>query len=105
MSREKLLQRLFGVFILVLLLVTVGLGSLLWRTQTNLQQGSYDESGLATLQIRLHYEKLLGELAIVEAGLDDSSLDSVITQYDILYGRLQGLSKRPPYDQILDRDV
>ncbi len=69
-----------------------------------LSDPSYDSSGLAAVQLRMHYELLLAELIHIEGG-HVGSADNAILQYDIVYQRLNNLITRPPYDQILTDPV
>lgn len=74
-----------------------------WAAVSALRQLSdptYDTSGMAGVQLRLHYELLLAELVHIDHGHTDSS-DDAILQYDIVYQRLQNLTSRPPYNDIL----
>ncbi|MEX0695132.1 MAG: HAMP domain-containing sensor histidine kinase [Rhodospirillales bacterium] len=62
---------------------------------------NYDSSGLAAVQLRLHYKLLMSELRILEAAHPDGSVDNAKLQYDIIYQRLESLPTRPPYNSFL----
>lgn len=70
-----------------------------------LSQGNYDSSGIAAVQLRLHFDLLLSELKVLEMSDADAATDAAVLQYDIVYQRLHSLPNRPPYTTILtDRD-
>ncbi len=78
-----------------------------WAALSALRQlgdPSYDSSGLAAVQLRMHYELLLAELTHVEGG-HMSSHDDAVLQFDIVYQRVNNLTTRPPYDQILTEPI
>ncbi|MBF0248386.1 MAG: HAMP domain-containing histidine kinase [Alphaproteobacteria bacterium] len=103
--RRKLILLLLGILTAVFTVLAASALILLQRHQENIAQRSYDESGLAALQARLHFDALLQQLALVEGGLPGASLDDVVVQYDILFERLEALPTRPFYDKLLDRET
>lgn len=78
---------------------------LLQSSQEKMQQHSYDETGLAALQVRLHYEMLLGKLAAVEASTLQGDIDEAVVAFDVLFERLEVLPERPTYDKLLDSET
>lgn len=78
---------------------------------TALKQAStsnYDTSGLAAVQLRMHFNLLLADLRAYETGGVDRAAQDAMLQFDIVYQRLQSLPNRPPYSEILtgeERDL
>lgn len=62
---------------------------------------NYDSSGLAAIQLRMHYNLLLAELRAHEKGYVPGASQDAMLQYDIVFQRLQSLPIRPPYPEIL----
>ena len=104
-SRSKLLASFFGFLTLSFLVVVVIAFVLLKDHQDSLPQHTYDESGLAAVQVRLHYEMLMGSLAVVEGRQDSAALDDAVLQFDILYERLTALPTRPFYELLLNEEA
>ncbi len=48
---------------------------LLHANEKALQQGSYDNTGIASMQLRVHYESVLEALALIDGGLPGASVD------------------------------
>ena len=88
-----------------LVIITLIIGMLSWQAQKRLDEQRYDYSGIAVVQIRLHYEILTGIVRGLESGANGFSSDAANVQYDILYERLKSLPYRPPYVEILDEEV
>ncbi|PCI40990.1 MAG: hypothetical protein COB46_05430 [Rhodospirillaceae bacterium] len=95
----------FGVLTVSFLIFAVTSLVLLRSSQEKQQQHSYDETGLAALQVRLHYEMLLGKLAAVESATLQGSVDDAVVAFDVLYERLKVLPGRPTYDKLLDEET
>ncbi len=94
-----------GGIVASLVLITLFIGTLAWKTQQRLNEQSYDYSGIAVVQIRLHYETLIGQVRGLSAKAEGFDVGSTIIQYDILYERLESLPERPPYDEIFDDEI
>jgi signal transduction histidine kinase len=62
---------------------------------------NYDSSGLAVVQLRLHYNLMLSELKVLELHPSAGSVEQARLQFDIIYQRLRSLPKRPPYNSFL----
>lgn len=95
----------FGILTSVFLIFSVSALVLLRSQQDNLRQQSYDVTGMGALQLRLHYEMLMGALASWEGKVADSNTQQVVLAFDILYERIQSLPTRPAYDRILNEDL
>ena len=104
-SRGKLLASVFGLRTVSFLGLVLFAFVLLKDQQDNLRQKTYDETGMAAVQIRLHYEALMGSLAQVEARHLGTAVDDVVLQFDILFERLTSLPSRPSYDILLDEET
>lgn len=65
---------------------------------------TYDSSGLAAIQLRMHFNLLLAELRAHETGKAGGAQKDALLQYDIVYQRLQNLPNRPPYPEFLTRE-
>ncbi|HEY9079608.1 sensor histidine kinase [Magnetovibrio sp.] len=104
-SRGKLLASVFGLLTVSFLGLVLFAFVLLKDQQDNLRQKTYDETGMAAVQIRLHYEALMGSLAQVEATHLGPAVDDVVLQFDILFERLTSLPSRPSYDILLDEET
>jgi len=94
-----------GIVTALFLLLTLIIGGLAWTNQKTLRQQNYDDSGLATVQIRLHFMNLMAELKGIEHAPNYYSVERAVLEYDILYERLSTLPKRPPYPQVLDAEI
>ncbi|RVU38258.1 HAMP domain-containing histidine kinase [Hwanghaeella grinnelliae] len=92
--------------ILTALFLTLSAASIVYSL-TTLKQVSiknYDSSGLAAIQLRMHFNLLLAELRAHEEGTVPGAARDAMLQYDIVYQRLQSLPKRPPYTEILTEE-
>lgn len=96
-----LVSALVGLF----LTTTVLTGFYWWNAQKRLSDVNYDNSGIAVVQVRMHYNLLLSELKIIETVGEHAPHENAILQYDIVYQRLKSLPTRPPYDRILDTEL
>jgi|GEM_PF-900132 len=76
-----------------------------WNAQRQLSDINYDSSGMAAVQLRMHFNLMLMELEIIERSPGTSTPANAILQYDIVYQRLSSLPKRPPYDRILSPEL
>jgi len=94
----------FGFVSVLFLGLTVSAFGVLKSYQDNLNQRTYDESGFAALQLRVHYEALLGALAVIEYQMSPQTVEEAVLQFDILLERLTALPSRPSYDSLLDRE-
>lgn len=101
---KKLLAFIFGLLTISLLVLAVFAGVLLKNQQVNLRHRTYDETGMAALQIRLHYEMLMGNLASVEASPIGAKTQDAVLQFNILYERLEALPSRPTYNRLLNAE-
>ncbi|MCB1378162.1 MAG: EAL domain-containing protein [Alphaproteobacteria bacterium] len=108
MKRAKptnLLARAFGVSA-VAFLILVGIAVyFLSENERALTQETYDESGIASMQIRIHYESLLRAIAVNESNPTDKSISDVPLQYGILAARVIGLRDRPGYENLIDSEL
>jgi len=102
---RKFLAPIFGLLTILFLVLAMFAFVLLKDNQENLRQRTYDETGLAALQIRLHYESLMGNLAIAEGYQDDTALEDAVLQFDILYERLTALPTQPIYKFLLNEET
>jgi len=68
-----------------------------------LSVATYDESGIAAVQLRMHYSLMLSELRHLEQSGDSATVPEAQLQYNIVYQRLRELPGRPPYDEILTK--
>lgn len=99
-SRTPLSARwAFGLLVVFLGLMSGGVIFLAKDTQERLRDSTYDRGGLSGVQIRTHYERLMGALAVLDAGLLDASPDTVTLEFDILYERIKAQPTRPPNNQ------
>ena len=104
-SRTPLSARwAFGLLVVFLGLMSGGVIFLAKDTQERLRDSTYDRGGLSGVQIRTHYERLMGALAVLDAGLLDASPDTVTLEFDILYERIKAQPTRPPNNQFNDPD-
>ncbi len=62
---------------------------------------NYDTSGLAAIQLRMHYNLLLAQLRAHEVGDVPRAGQDAMLQFDIVFQRLKSLPNRPPYNEIL----
>lgn len=92
---------LVSVFLLLVILVTF----YWWNAQRQLSGINYDSSGMATVQLRMHFNLMLIELELIEREPKAQSPVNAILQYDIVYQRLESLPKRPPYDRFLTPEL
>ena len=104
MAQHRIKRRLRVIFSLLAfafltLSVASGVGALSALRQ--LSDTNYDNSGIAAVQLRLHYSLLLSELRGLELESPDAAVDEALLQFDILYDRLRSLPKRPPYNVTL----
>jgi hypothetical protein len=76
-----------------------------WNAQRQLSDINYDSSGMAAVQLRMHFNLMLMELEIIERAPSGATPADAILQYDIVYQRLSSLPKRPPYDRILSPEL
>lgn len=76
-----------------------------WNAQQQLSDINYDSSGMAAVQLRMHFNLMLMELEIIERAPSGATPADAILQYDIVYQRLSSLPKRPPYDRILSPEL
>ncbi|MEQ8665902.1 MAG: HAMP domain-containing sensor histidine kinase [Rhodospirillales bacterium] len=100
----------FSVFVSILTAVFLALSVVSMinalATIRQLQAVNYDNSGLATVQLRMHFNLMMAELRAIEMAPDRMSADEARLRYDIVYERLRSLPQRPPYDEILtSRDL
>ncbi|WNK01195.1 HAMP domain-containing sensor histidine kinase [Thalassospiraceae bacterium LMO-JJ14] len=104
MAQHRIKRRLRVIFsllafVFLTLSVASGVGALSALRQ--LSDTNYDNSGIAAVQLRLHYSLLLSELRGLELESPDAAVDEALLQFDILYDRLKSLPKRPPYNVTL----
>lgn len=92
---------LVSVFLILVILVTF----YWWNAQRQLSEINYDSSGMATVQLRMHFNLMLIELELIERVPESVSPANAILQYDIVYQRLESLPKRPPYDRFLTPEL
>lgn len=92
---------LVSAFLILAILVTF----YWWNAQRQLSGINYDSSGMATVQLRMHFNLMLSELELIERVPETRSPADAILQYDIVYQRLESLPKRPPYDRFLTPDI
>lgn len=95
----------FGIFLAGFLVLAVFAFSLLQDQADRLRQRTYDETGMAVVLIRLHYEKLMGNLAEVEHTPTMDTADMAILEFDILLERVASLPGRPSYEFLLDEET
>ena len=98
---KRRLPAIFSILTLAFLglIIVSGIASLSALRQ--LSYINYDSSGLAAVQLRLHYKLLMSELRILETAHPDGSVNNAKLQYDIIYQRLESLPTRPPYNSFL----
>ena len=101
---SKLPVYIFGILSVLFLGLTAAAFGVLNSYQDNLNQSTYDESGFAALQLRVHYEAMMGALAVVELDATPEAVDEAVLQFDILYERVMVLPTRPAYDVLLDSE-
>lgn len=92
---------LVGVFLVLVILVSV----FWWNAQRQLSDINYDSSGMAAVQLRMHFNLMLMELELIEREPETATPADAVLQYDIVYQRLSSLPKRPPYDRILSPEL
>lgn len=109
MTKKRFKRKLSIVFsilavIFLTLCVISGIASLSALRQ--LSSSNYDNSGIAAVQVRLHYSLLMSELRGLELESPGAAVDEALLQFDILYDRLKSLPTRPPYNETLtDADL
>jgi signal transduction histidine kinase len=104
LTRDALNPRLPAIFSVLAALffalsIASGIASLTALRQ--LSDTNYDDSGLALVQIRLHYSLLMSELGNIDAERPQADVTEAVLQFDILHDRLRSLPNRPPYNEIL----
>lgn len=95
---------IFGVLSVLFLALIVAAFGVLKTYQDNLNQRSYDESGYAALQLRVHYESMMRALAVLEYEPSSLAVEDAVLQFDIFYERIKALPTRPLYDIFLDEE-
>lgn len=99
------LTMIAGCLTAVFLVLTVIVVGLSWGTQQALKRQNYDDNGLAAIQLRIHFERLVSELKGLEIAPQAYDLDQALLTYDILYERVKTLPTRPPYPEFLDDEI
>lgn len=102
---SKLPVYIFTALSVFFLGLTVAAFGVLHSYQDTITDESYDESGMAAVQLRIHYEALMGALAMVELSHGRNGVDEAVLQFDILYERIQALPSRPGYEFLLDDET
>lgn len=111
MAHKKTNRRLpiiFSLLTAAFLLLSIASGVAALSALRQLKEANYDSSGIAAVQLRLHYDLLLSELRLLELSEPEANTRKAILQYDIVYQRLHSLPSRPPYDTTLtalDREL
>ena len=106
-ERKMINRHLSLIFsILTALFLALSAASIVYSLTTLKQVSSknYDSSGLAAIQLRMHFNLLLAELRAHEEGTVPGAGRDAMLQYDIVYQRLQSLPNRPPYTEILTEE-
>lgn len=103
-SNRRFLMFISGL-VAIFLTLTVLVAFNWWNAQKRLSDVNYDNSGIAVVQVRMHFNLLLMELQIIETMGKGATPEQAILQYDIVYQRLQSLPTRPPYDKILNDEL
>ena len=103
--RGTILSSIFGVLTTLFLVLVVTSYFLLRDHQETLKQNVYDQTGIAAMQIRLHYEVMMGTLVAYENHAPGVILDDVIERFDIFYERVGALPGRPTYQHLLDEET
>ncbi len=104
MTHTKTKPRIPAVFSLLtaaFLALSIASGFAALSALKQLNDVNYDTSGIAAVQLRLHFNNLLSELRFLELGESEASVEHALLQFDIVYQRLHSLPRRPPYDRIL----
>lgn len=104
MARNKIKRRLPVIFSLLtaaFLLLSIASGVAALSALRQLEDANYDSSGIAAVQLRLHYDLLLSELRLLELSEPEANTRKAVLQYDIVYQRLHSLPSRPPYNTTL----
>lgn len=104
MARNKIKRRLPVIFSLLtaaFLLLSIASGVAALSALRQLEDANYDSSGIAAVQLRLHYDLLLSELRLLELSEPEANTKKAVLQYDIVYQRLHSLPSRPPYNKTL----
>lgn len=104
-ARSLWLRSVFGAATAGFLVLVVTAFHLLHENEKALRQESYDVTGIASMQLRIHFEHLLGELALIDTDRPDADPAHAVLQYDILAERLTALPRQPSYENLLDAEV
>lgn len=86
-------------------LFLAGVLVLLYLQNQALTAQNYERAAIAPYQLRHHYAQTKVELIRLADGRSDADLGRAVLSYDIFYGRLLSLPKRPPYDVHLSRPL
>ena len=70
-----------------------------------LDQKTYDSTGIASMQLRIHYEAVMEALALIDGGLPEASVGESVLRFDIFFERIQALPDRPAYKSLLDEEM
>lgn len=98
-------RAIIGLLTIVFLVLTGLVAFNYLDAERRLADANYDSSGIAAVQLRLHYRELLTELALIENGAENASPAQALLRFDILYERVSSLPTRPPYDRFLTDEV
>jgi len=98
---NKRLPVIFSALAAIFLALSIVSGIASQTALRHLSSTNYDNSGLAAVQIRLHYSLLLAELGNLEAKRPGAAVAEASLQFDILYDRVRSLPTRPPYNEVL----
>jgi len=98
---NKRLPLIFSALAAIFLALSIASGIASQTALRHLSNTNYDNSGLAAVQIRLHYSLLLAELGNIEAKRPGAAVAEASLQFDILYDRVRSLPSRPPYNEVL----
>jgi diguanylate cyclase (GGDEF)-like protein len=100
----KISQFFGAASVAFMVLVVIAVGLILANSRA-LEQDTYDESGIGSMQLRVHFEALQGALALVEASGSSGDPSRAVLQFDILYERVRALPERPSYQDLLDEEL
>lgn len=98
------LSLIFSLLTAVFLALSVASAMYSLTALRQVSSTSYDTSGLAAIQLRMHYNLLLAQLRAHESGNIPKAGQDAMLQYDIVYQRLKSLPHRPPYSEILTQE-